>query len=60
MRSIFSIVAISVVGIVLLSACNSSDKQGANSSAVATASPSVPADGVRRITVPELQDLLAK
>jgi 3-mercaptopyruvate sulfurtransferase SseA len=60
MRSIFSIVAISAVGILLLSACNSSDKQGANQSAVATASPSIAADGVRRITVPELQDLLAK
>ena len=60
MRSIFSIVGVSIVAILVLSACNSSDKQGANRSAVATASPSTPADGVRRITVPELQDLVAK
>jgi 3-mercaptopyruvate sulfurtransferase SseA len=59
MRSIFTLVAISTVGILVLSACNSAERQGAKSP-VATASPSVHADGVRRVTVPELQDLLAK
>jgi 3-mercaptopyruvate sulfurtransferase SseA len=59
MRSI-SFVVISIIGILVLSACNSAERQGAGKSAVTAASPSIPADGVRRITVPELQDLLAK
>ena len=59
MRFIFSFLAIGIIGIAVLTACNSADKQAAISSPPAAAS-ATPADGVRRITVPELKDLVAK
>ena len=59
MRFIFSFLAIGMLGIAVLTACNSADKQAAISSPPAEAS-ATPADGVRRITVSELQNLVAK
>lgn len=59
MRIVTTFLAVGIIGIAVLTACNSTDKQAATSSAPAgTSSP--PADGVRRITVPELQALVAK
>ena len=64
MRLFISFLAVSLLGAVLLSACNSADQTNKNgpSGPIASASPAapVPNDGVRRITPTELQDLLAK
>jgi hypothetical protein len=59
MRLIVSIFAIGVLGLAVMTACNSADKSTPKGSSAATA-PSVHPDGVRRITVGELQDLLAR
>lgn len=59
MRFIFSFIAIGIIGIAVLTACNSADQQAAISSPPAGAA-ATPADGVRRITVPELKNLVAK
>ncbi len=58
MRHILSSMAMVVIATAVLTACNSADRRGANSSAVPSAS--VPADGIRRITVAELKELLDK
>jgi 3-mercaptopyruvate sulfurtransferase SseA len=65
MRLIFSFLAIAVMSLVVLTACNSAEWRNARTSPVAAASPGAPAppvvaDGARRVTVPELKDLLAK
>ena len=59
MRSVLILVAVGLIALIALTACNSTDKLKGNRSA-ATASPTAAPDGVRRITVPELQDLLAR
>ena len=60
MRHIVSFIAIAVFGLLVLTACNSAEQS--KSSALAQASPATktPADGVRRVTIVELKDLLAK
>ncbi len=62
MRPILSFIAISMFGILVLTACNSAEQSASKSSSLATASPAqkTPADGARRVTVAELKDLLAK
>jgi 3-mercaptopyruvate sulfurtransferase SseA len=60
MRPVLTFVAVGFVALIALAACNSTDKLKSNKSAAVTASPTAAPDGVRRITVPELQDLLAR
>lgn len=61
MRLLISSLALSLLGAVVLSACNSAE-QKTKPGPIASASPaaSAPNDGVRRVTTTELQDLLAK
>jgi len=60
MRLILSVFALAVIGLGVLTACNSAEWRNAKTSPVApapaTASPA--ADGVRRVTTAELKDLL--
>ena len=58
MRLILSFLLFAAIGGMILTACNSAEKK-ASTTAVSTASPVTPSDGVRRITVPELKELLA-
>ena len=62
MRHILSFIAMSMLGLFVLTACNSAEQTASKSSPLAAASPATktPADGVRRVTVAELKDLLAK
>lgn len=62
MRHIFSFLATGVIGVLVLSACNSTDKKTSSSSSPGKGSSTetIHADGVRRITVVELQGLLAR
>ncbi len=61
MRLFISFLALSLLGAVVQSGCNSAEQKN-KSGSIATASPAAPApnDGVRRVTTTELQDLLAK
>ena len=61
MRLLIYSLALSLLGAVVLSACNSAELKN-KSGPIASASPAAsPAnDGVRRVTTTELQDLLAK
>lgn len=59
MRLLVSFLALSLLGALALSACNSAELKN-KSEPIASASPAAPNDGVRRITPTELQDLLAK
>lgn len=61
MSRILSVIAAGVFGLLVLTACNSAE-QLSKSSPLAGASPATktPADGVRRVTVNELKDLLAE
>ena len=63
MRLIISFLAIAVIGLGVLTACNSAEWKNARTSPAAPAgapAPPVVADGARRVTVAELKDLLAK
>ena len=54
-----SILAIAATGLVLFAACNSTDKlTGTNSRTSSATSVPTPADGVRRITVTDLQNMI--
>ncbi len=55
-----SIVAVAVIGVAVFAACNSSDQTGINSRTSGASSAPTPADGVRRMTVSELQNLVNK
>ena len=61
MRHILTFSAIALLGLFVMTACNSAE-QASKSSSLAAASPAtkVPADGARRVTVAELKDMLAK
>jgi len=61
MRHILSFIAVGMLGLLVLTACNSAEQRASRSSPLAAASPATktPADGVRRVTVAELKDLLA-
>jgi len=61
MRLIISFLAIAVLGLGILTACNSAEWRNARTSPVAPAQTApTPADGARRVTVAELKDLLAR
>ena len=55
-----SIPAIAVLGIAVFAACNSREQSTTNSRTLGASSAPTPADGVRRITVPDLQELVRK
>jgi 3-mercaptopyruvate sulfurtransferase SseA len=59
MRLISSFVAIAILALGVLTACNSAEQSKSARPTPVAATP-VPADGARRITVAELKDLLAK
>jgi rhodanese-related sulfurtransferase len=59
MRLLISFLALSLLGAVAQSACNSAE-QKKSSGPIASASPAATNDGVRRVTTAELQDLVAK
>lgn len=60
MRLLISFFVLSLLGAVAQSGCNSAEQKN-RSGPIATVSPAAPApDGARRISVSELQDLLAK
>jgi 3-mercaptopyruvate sulfurtransferase SseA len=61
MRLAISFLAVAILGLAALTACNSAEKN-AQSSPTAPAPSAAPpvADGVRRVTVAELKDLLDK
>ena len=60
MRYFVSFLAIAMLGVLALTACNSAEQKATKSSSLAAASPAqnVPSDGVRRVTVVELKDLI--
>jgi predicted sulfurtransferase len=62
MRYIVSIMAVAMLGVLALTACNSAEQKVSKSSSLAAASPAskAPADGIRRITVAELKGLFDK
>ena len=62
MRLAISFFAVAILGLLALTACNSAEFKNARSSPVAPApsAASQPSDGVRRVTVAELKDLLDK
>ncbi|HKP48029.1 MAG TPA: rhodanese-like domain-containing protein [Pyrinomonadaceae bacterium] len=60
MRLITYVLAISLLGVMALIGCNSAEKSKAKSIATASPGTTTPSDGARRVTVKELQDLLAK
>jgi len=55
-----STVAVAVIGVAVLAACNSTDQTGINSRTSGVSSAPTPADGVRRVTVQELQSMVNK
>jgi Rhodanese-like domain len=61
MRLIVSSFAVALLAVGVLTACNSAELKSAQNSPAAQAPTAPPAsDGVRRVTVPELRDLLAR
>ena len=62
MRRVSSLLAIILLSLAVLTACNSAEKKSTNAGPVVPpAADSKPApDGIRRITVTELKDLVAK
>lgn len=62
MRYIVSFIAIAILGVLALTACNSAEQSVSKSSSLAASSPATktPADGVRRVTITELKDLMDK
>ena len=55
---LFSVLAVAVLSVALIAACNS--REQTNSRTLGASSAPTPADGVRRVTVPELQELVKK
>jgi 3-mercaptopyruvate sulfurtransferase SseA len=60
MRLVFSFLVLSLLGALAQSGCNSAEQKNKGATPVSTAAPAAPADGVRRVTVAELKDMLAK
>lgn len=62
MRYMISLMAVAVLGVLALTACNSAEQKATKSSSLAAGSPATkpPSDGVRRITTAELKDLMEK
>jgi len=61
MRYVVSFMAVTILGVLALTACNSAEQKVSKSSSLAAGSPATkpPADGIRRVTVTELKDLVA-
>ena len=55
---LFSILALAVLGLAIIAGCNS--RESSNSRTLGASSAPTPADGIRRVTVPELQELVRK
>ena len=53
---LFSILAIAALGVAILAGCNSNEQSRSSRAAAAP----TPGDGVRRVTVPELQEMVKK
>jgi len=62
MRHIYSVLAITVLGLAVLTGCNSAEQKTSSADPIARQTPPTvaPTDGVRRITVVELRSLLEK
>ena len=62
MRHIYSVLAITVLGLTVLTGCNSAERQTSSAGPLARQTPPTvaPTDGIRRITVVELRSLLEK
>jgi len=63
MRRVSSLIAIILLGLAGLAACNSAEKKTPVAGPIAPQTPNslaVPKDGIRRITVVELRELLAR
>jgi predicted sulfurtransferase len=60
MRHIFSVIAVGMLVLLVLTACNSAEQSKTSPLAAGSPATKTPADGVRRVTVTELKDLLAK
>ncbi|HVQ37602.1 MAG TPA: rhodanese-like domain-containing protein [Pyrinomonadaceae bacterium] len=62
MRHIVSFFAIAILGVLVFTACNSAELKTSKGSSPAAPiqATKTPADGIRRVTVAELKDLLAK
>ena len=58
MRLILSFLAVAIIAIGVLTACNSAEWKNASTSPVAPATKAPPADGVRRVSIPELKQML--
>lgn len=58
MRLILSVFAVAIIGLGVLTACNSADWKDARTSPTAPATKPRPADGARRVSIPELKDML--
>jgi 3-mercaptopyruvate sulfurtransferase SseA len=61
MRLVISFFVVAFIALGVLTACNSAEWKDARNSPLAPApTPSAPSDGIRRVTVAELKDLMAK
>jgi 3-mercaptopyruvate sulfurtransferase SseA len=65
MRRFYSLSAAMMLAIIVLAACNSKDKSAGTGGTVVnnvttSSTPNVPSDGVRRVTIVELRDMLDK
>jgi len=62
MHRFYSFLAIALLGLAVLTGCNSAEQKTSSAGPIAPEKPAnvAPTDGIRRITVVELRDLLAK
>lgn len=62
MRRIYFLVAVTLLSVAVLSACNSAENKNSSAGPIVPQTPPklAPTDGIRRITVQETRDLLAK
>lgn len=61
MRLVISFFVVAFIALGVLTACNSAEWRDARNSPLTPApAPSAPSDGIRRVTVAELKDLIAK
>jgi hypothetical protein len=60
MRHIISLLSVCMLGLLILTACNSAEQSRTSPLAAGSPATKTPADGVRRVTVNELKDLVAK
>ncbi len=60
MRRFLAFFALAFCAAIVITACNSNEQGTGITSPVSSGTPNIAADGVRRITVAELRDLIAK